>query len=811
MERLVQDLSYAARTLRKNPGFTAVALLTLALGIGANSAIFSVVNGVVLRPLPYTEADRVVMVWNTWTEGNLGLSELEYAEYRTHGELFNGVAAFAFEHINITGDGEAERVQFIAATANLLSVLGVRAVIGRNFTEEEDVPGNDDVVLLSHGLWQRRYGGDLSIVGKTIRLNEIAYTIVGVAPPGFRAPLDFTGQRAELILPLALDPTPDPRNFHNFQGVARLRAGVSVAEARAGMAAVAARLKTEISTLPESFSATVLPVRKQIVGDVQPVLLILLAAVGLVLLIACANVANLTLARSHSRQRELAIRAALGADRRRLLRQLFTESALLAVLGGVLSLPLAVWGVPGLLQLAPPDLPRVDEIGLDARVLLFTGVVSIIAGILFGLIPALSASRERVQDALKEGAFGSTAGGRSGLRRALVIAELALAVMLAVGAGLMTKSVFKLLAVDAGFEPERVLTMQLSPPLAKYPDKQTVRSFYSQLLARVEALPGAVGAGAIRDLPLASRPSDWGIRIKGRGPDGMGERGVNPDWFVVTEGYFESMGIPIRAGRFFDAADDDRGSMAVIINETLARQQWPNESPIGAQFRMSADIDTVWRTVVGVAGDVRHRRLGLEQRPAMYLPHAQFPSTADFVIRSMSLVVRTSTDPLAMTGAVRREVRTLDSDLPVTLVRSMEQVLETSTSVERLQGLLFSAFAAIALLLVSVGIYGVISYSVTQRTRELGVRIALGASTIRVLRYVMNEGVLLTTAGIALGVVGALALSRLLSSLLFGVSASDPVVFIAVPAFLFTVALIATYIPALRATRLDPMIALRHE
>jgi putative ABC transport system permease protein len=811
MTSVFQDLRFALRQFARYPGFTVVAAVTLALGIGASTAVFSVVNGVLLRPLPYADEESVVKVWNTYEEGTLGLSENELLEYREL-DVFSNVAAYTFGSLNLTGEGDAERVPAVFGNASLLRVLGVAPISGRHIAPEEDTESAELVVLLSRGLWERRYASDPGIVGSAILLNARPRTVIGILPDGFRVPGGFGGAPPAILAPLALTREPDPRNLHYLHAVARLNTGVTPAQASAALAPAASRLKERLGTLPETFSAKVVPVRDEIVGDVRPALLILLSAVALVLLIACVNVANLLLARGDARQREMAVRVSLGAGRSRLLRQLGTEAFVLASLGGIAGLLIGLLGSRALIAMSPPGLPRLEGIGVDARVLAFSLMATVGTAVLVGLLPALRASREDAGDALR-GARGSTSGrSQMRTRRGLVTLQVALATMLAIGAGLLARSFIELRAVDPGFQPGQVLTLQLSLPSAKYEDAPAARRFYEELFGRIESIPGVEEVGATRALPLTGNVGDWGVRIRGRGPDGLGERGPAPDWIVATDGYFEAMRIPLVAGRFFEQRDRDASQQVVVISDGMAKRHWPDGNALGGQLRMTTNIDTLWRTVVGIVGDVHQVALNTEPREAMYLPHAQFPSTTgDLVIRQLSLTVRASGEPARLAGAVREEVRAIDADVPISGLQTMVEVTRAATAPERFQGLVFGLFALIALLLVVVGVYGVTAYLVARRARELGVRMALGATPDQVRRLVLGEGLTMTALGLAGGVMAAWALARSLSGLLFGISVRDPFTFAFVPLFISVVALLSALIPAARASRVDPLATLRED
>ena len=820
MDTLLQDLRYGARSLGRSPAFTAVAVLALALGIGANSAVFSMVDGVLLRPLPYGNADRAVMLWSTWPGyDRTWLSEPEVVDYRSQRQVFDIVAPFSLGSATLTGDGEPERVRAASLSAEVLPALGVTPTLGRNFTAAEDLPDSlaGRVALLSHALWRRRYAGDPSVVGRAIQVGLRSFTVVGVLPDEFRLPNDFVGEPVQLYSPIGLDPNPDPdsRGNHGLYAVARLAPGVTPERAQVAMSAFVSDMKRRHDAYGPEFDLRVVSARDQVSGDVRPALLVMLGAVALVLLVACANVANLLLARAEARHRELAIRSALGAGRTRIVRQLLAESLLLATAGAALGLALAAAGLRALIAFSPPNVPRLDAIGMDGRVVAFTAAIAVLTSLVFGLVPALQASGTTTQEMLNEGGRGASAGvRRQRVRRTLVVTEVALAMVLVVGAGLLIKSFARLMGIDAGVRPERVLTMELSLPGAKYAQPRS-RAFFEQLRQRVAALPGVTSAGFVRELPFANEIGDWSFRIVGRGADRPDEAFGAADWQVATPGYFEAMGVALRGGRYLEDADATRAAPVVVISEKMASTFWPNQDPVGQQIRLGGTgpgPDTLPRTVVGVVADVRHKGLDAETKTQMYLPHTQFPSTdSNFAINRMSLVVRARTDPLMLAPAVRREIRALDPEIPVSRVRSMEQVLSASASVRELNVMLLSVFAAVALTLAALGIYGVMAYTVTQRTKEIGVRMALGASAVEVQRLVLRQGLLLVGIGVLLGALGAVALGRVLTSLLFGVSATDPAIYAAVTAVLAAVALLATYVPARRATRVSPMVALRYE
>ncbi|MGH9837616.1 MAG: ABC transporter permease [Blastocatellia bacterium] len=819
MQTLWQDLRYGARMLMKKPGFTLIAVITLGLGIGANSAIFSVVNGVLLREAPYREPQRLVMVWadRPQLQAQTGISDFpvsaaDFADWRDQNQGFEQIAAFHSQSFNITGGGEPEFLGGVRASANLFALLGIEARRGRVFLPEEDRAGNNRVVILSDGLWQRRFGSDPKIIGRTISLNNEPYTVVGVASPDFQFPrkaelpagFGFPGE-VSLYTPLAL--TPEQRNNRGrdyLAVIARLKPQTRFEQAQAEMVGVAERLEQQYPDTNRNKSVRLVAFHQQVVGKAQPALLALLGAVGFVLLIACANVANLLLARAAARQKEMAIRAALGAGRWRVIRQLLTESLLLAASAGALALLLAVWGVDLLRTILPDNLPRAGEIGVDVRVFGFTLVVSLLTGILFGLVPALQASRTDLNETLKEGGRSSGGGGHNRFRGLLVVSEVALALLLLVGAGLMLRSFIRLMSVDPGLDPQNVLTMDIRLPRSKYQPPQQA-AFFQQLLERLRALPGVQSAGAVYPLPLGGAEEGMGFGIEGRPPAAPGEQlTAGPRW--VSPDYFKVLKIPLLKGRVFTEGDGGDSPPVLVINEAMARQYWPNEDPIGRRVAFnSRDNQPIWREIVGVVKDVRHTALDTESKPQMYFPFTHFP------LPFMTLVARTDGDPMSLVAAVRGQVRAIDKDQPVSNIHAMEELLARSVSERRFNLLLLAIFAGVALLLAAVGIYGVMSYSVEQRTHEIGVRMALGARTADVLRLLLGQGMKLVAMGVAIGLAAAFALTRLISTLLFGVRATDPVTFVALALLLTVVALLACWIPAWRATKVDPMIALRCE
>ncbi len=818
-DTLRHDLRFALRGLRQRPAFTVTAVLTLALGIGAVTAIFSVMNGVLLRPLPYDRPDDVVMLHMTWTGTPRGpLSQPEYWEMREQARSFSDLAGFSNGTLTITGSGTPERLQAGYVTSGAMALLGVAPARGRGFAAEEDLPGRPPVVLLSDGLWRRRFAADPDIVGRTLIMDDAPTTVIGVMPPGFQLPTHYAGEGMELWTLLQLDPAIDrtERGWHWLNVMGRLREGVDVEAANREVAVLAAgmseRYPAEYST---DLGGLAVSAADELVGDVRPVILVLMGAVALLLLIACANVAGLLLARAEARHREIAVRAALGARAGRIVRQLLTESVVLAAAGGLLGLLLATWGVRALVAAAPPTLPRLEAIGLDGWVLAFSAIVTVGTGVLFGLAPALHAARPDLSNALTEGGRGGSAGvGRQRFRRGLVVCQVALALMLVVGAGLLIQSFARLRGVDPGFVAERLFTARLELSPVRYESAERIRDFYANLVRRLDALPGVRSAAAVKALPMTQLElGDWSFLREGRYslPPTPSEWNLSY-WQTASPEYFATMGMPLLQGRGIEEGDRIGSPGVVVINRTLAEQVWPEGDALGQRILMGGGAtDSVWRTVVGIVGDVRHRGLDLAPRPEVYLPYAQFPAGTGMPQRDFRIVLRAEGDPVQLTGAVRAAVAELDQDLPLTEVQTMEEAMGAWAAERRLTMLLVAAFAVLALTLGAVGVYGVIAHLVVQRTREIGIRIALGAVPAEILRMVLTQGALLAGLGIAAGVLGALAVTRLLTGLLFEVRPTDPATFAITTLLLGLAAAIACIIPAVRATRVDPIEALRVE
>jgi putative ABC transport system permease protein len=812
MNSLLQDLRYGVRMLLKKPGFTVIAVLALALGIGANTAIFSVVNTLLIRPLPFRDADRLVMVWeyNRIRDNHQNvISPANFMDWREQSTVFEDFAAFNDARLNLTG-AAADPLEIPAqrTTPNLFSVLGVEPIMGRNFTAEDAAPGSAPVVIISYALWQSRFGGDPSIVGKNITLNGTSATIVGVLPAGFQwfiKKSSLTGNPAELWMTFAFTEQDRVRRGRFMSAVARLKPGVTVAQAQTEMSALSGRLEQQYTDFNKGWGTEVIPLREQFVGDIRPALLILLGAVGFVLLIACANVANLLLARAAARHREIAIRTALGAGRWRVIRQLLTESVLLSALGGGLGLLFAWWGIGAIIALSPRDLASLDRVSINLPVLGFTLVVSLLTGIIFGLAPALEATRLNTSEFLKEGDKGVAGTARSRrLRAVFVVSEIALALVLLVSAGLLLKSFMRLQTVNPGFESDNLLTMRVALPGRKYSEEYQRIAFFRQAIERINHLPGVESAGAVSFLPFAGPGSATGFTIEGRPTPAPGQGPVT-DVRVMDINYLRTMNIPLLKGRVFTEQETTEQRHVVIINETLARQYFAGEDPLGKRVTVNMSDKPVPSEIIGVVGDIKHVSLDTPVKAMVYWPHPELAHT------SMTIVVRTQGDPATIAAAATREIQAIDPDQPVSDVRTMQQLLASSVARARFNTLLLGLFAALALVLASVGIYGVMAYSVVQRTKEIGIRIALGAQSRDVLKMIVGHGMMLTLVGVGLGLTGALILTRLMSSLLFGVSTTDPLTFIGVSLLLSAVAFFACYIPARRATKVDPMIALRYE
>ncbi|MGH9838508.1 MAG: ABC transporter permease [Blastocatellia bacterium] len=807
MQTLWQDLRYGMRMLLKKPGFTVVALITLSLGIGANTAIFSFVNGVLLRPLPYDQPERLVRIYEKRVKQNRMRNEIsapDFLDWQQQNTVFEAMAALGGWSANLTGSGEPEQLVVGEVSATMFPLLRVNAQLGRSFLPEEDKPGAARVVILSHKLWQNRFGGNAEIVGQSLTLNGNNHTVVGVMPPGFQTLYpDF-----QLWRPIKLDPAnPGNRGSHGLYAIARLKPNVAIARAQAEMDAITARLEQQYPEKNTGHHSNVFSLHDETVGEVRPALLALLVAVGLILLIACANVANLLLARSAARQKEMAIRTAMGASRFSLIRQLLTESLLLGLAGGVLGLLLGVWGRDLLINFSPPGTPRVAEVRMDAVVLGFTLLLSLLTTVLFGLLPAFQSSKANLNETLKEGGRTSAEGfGRNRARSLLVITEVALAITLMIGAGLMMKSFLRLRAVSPGFNGDQVLTMRLNLTSSKYREESQQAAFYQGLHQRIRAIPGIQSAAMVVGLPFSDTNASRNFGIEGRAAENPNEV-RNARFNVCSPDYFSTLGIPIIKGRDFSDADVAGRTDVAIISETMARRFWPDEDPLGKRIRIGSDGR--WSTIVGVVGDVRSLKLNAEPHPEMYYPMLQVP----FFFTHLTL--RATGDPKTLIAAVRNEVRALDQDLPIANVAMLDDLLGDSVAPQRLNSMLLGLFSALALLLAAVGIYGVMAYLVSQRAHELGIRIALGAGSRDIKKLIVGQGMTLALIGVGIGIAASLALTRLMKTLmqdlLFGVSATDRATFIFVALLLSAVAFVACWIPARRAAKVDPMVALRAE
>jgi predicted permease len=820
MNTLPQDIRYALRAFLKNPGFALAAVLSLAIGIGANTSIFSVANALLLRPLPYEDANRLVILWNRSPGLNITedwFSTAQYLDIKNGHQGFEQVAIAIGGNYNLTGYGDPERVGVIRVSSNLLPMLGVHPACGRLFVPDEDSPGWPATALLTDGMWARRYGRNPQVIGKSITINGLPYEVAGILPASFSLPREvlptlYGTEQTDIFLPLPLAPNASQiRTNEDYNIVGKLKPGVPVAQAQAEMDSITARLRHDYpETYPPNGGLTfsIVLLQEQVVGNVRQSLLMLLASVGFVLLIACANVANLLLSRAVARKQEMAVRAALGAARTRIIRQLLTESVVLALCGGLLGILISMLSVKWIHTLGTKSIPRLQDIVIDGRVLLFTSLLSVFSGVLFGLAPALRASRLDLNSILKDASRGSAGsntvwGHRNNLRRLLVVCELALSVVLLIGAGLLIRSFSRLQDVQPGFNPQNVLTFDLTFTGPKYTDKQLILNTYRQLWECLERLPGVNASGGITSLPLRQAFAWTPITVEGRIPL-PGEQFLNADERIVGGRYFEAMGIPLRRGRFFNEQDDIRKPRVVLVDEYMAKQLWPGQDPIGKRIHIvELKSDDPWQTVVGVVGRVKQDSLDSDPRIAFYLSHTQFPS------RAMTVALHSSSDPAGLVSSVRKELRTLDPDLPMYYVRTMRQHVDQSLARRRFSMLLLGVFAGVALVLATIGIYGVNAYLVSQNTREIGIRVALGATERNILGMVVRHGMTLALSGVAIGLAGAFLLTRLIRSLLFGVAAFDPFTFVGVSLLLALVALLASYIPARRAARIDPMVSLR--
>ena len=803
---LTQDLRYGLRTLAKNPGFTAVAVVALALGIGANTAIFSVVNAVLLRPLPFKNPEQLVMVWEN--AAHLGFPKntpppANFLDWQKQNSVFTGMAAMVERSLNLTGVGEPERLDGRRVSANMFEVLGVPALFGRTFVPDDDRPGTH-VVLLSHSLWQRRFGSEPGVIGRALTLNGESYTVVGVMPPSVHLP-GYGNWNDQVWVPIAFpNEEAAQRGNHFLQVIARMKPGVALKQAQAEMGTIAARLAQQYPDYNTRTDAVVVPLQEELVGDIKPALLVLLGAVAFVLLIACANVANLLLARAAVRQKEIALRLALGASRSRLTRQFLTESVLLALFGGGVGLLLALAAIRVLKTFVPTTISQAQMINIDAKVLVFTALVAVLTGIVFGLAPATQASHFNLNETLKEGGRDSVGGKGNRLRSLLVVTEVAVSFLLLVGAGLLINSFFHLRNLDPGFRADHLLTMKVDLSEVKYPDRERRSAFFDEVMRRVRALPGVQSAAVAGNLPLTYNGDSMSIGAEGIADPPPDQR---PDviFRAVGPGYFNTMGIPLLRGRDFSDQDKADSTYVVVISEKTAQHFWPGQNPIGKRLKPgSTTSDAPWREVIGVVKDVRQNDFIAAPKMQMYFTYRQLKDLAP-----NALVVRTSVEPMSLAASVRNAIWSVDKDQTVADIDTMDHIVAEAVARQRFSMLLLGLFATLALVLASVGIYGVMSYSVAQRTREIGIRIALGARRGDVLRMTVTQGLKLVGLGMVTGLAAAFVLTRVMASLLFGISATDPITFIGISLVLLAVAVLANYIPALRATKVDPMIALR--
>jgi predicted permease len=805
MERLLQDIRYAVRSLLRQPAFAATAILTLALGIGATTAIFSAVDAIVLRPLPFPRADRIMVVGNYLTRTgsrSTTVSAPDFHDWESQNRTFSSMAYYIGSEISVTVNGTADYASVYRVTPGFFDVLGAHAHIGRLLTRNEQQPGGPSAVVITDAFWRRQFSGDRSAVGSTIKFNDTIFTIAGVLDRATRFP-----PRADIYMPAWRWPETTSRSAHNYSVIARLADGVTVDQASADMTGIAERLASVYPNTNGNKLTFVTPLLDQMVGATKQTLYVLFGAVGLVLLIACANVANLLLARSTVREREMVVRAAVGASRGRLVRQLLTESAVLGLVAGALGAWIARLGMLALVRVAPQNLPRLDEVTVDATALAFAIAVALLASFLFGLAPAVHASQVQLVDGLRQGGKGSSIGARGGLARSVfVVAEIALAVVLVAGAGLLARSLARLMAVDLGFAPERMLVLQTNVPVSESQDAARATEFYRELLTELRATPGVTAIAGVRGLPTAPR-SNGGYWIEGGpGPDQTGIRSKQAIFTVVTPGYFQAMQIPIKVGRDLTQSDRRDAPFVAVVNESLAKEAFPGENPIGRRIQCGLDSPN-FMTIVGVVGDVRTKGPALPPGAEIYMPFEQHPAFAT----ALNLVVRTAAgDPLALTDTLRRKITERNPEVPVKAT-TMTSTLETASSTPRFQTFLLLTFAAVALLLAMAGVYGVMAYTVNQRIPELGVRIALGATPETILGLVLGQGARLAALGLAAGIGLALLAGRALQGMLFGVAPHDPVILVAVSLVVAVATALACYIPGRRAVRVDPMVALRAE
>lgn len=817
MGSLIRDLRYAIRSLAQRPGFTLVALVTLALGIGANTAIFSVVNGVVLKPLPYDQPDRLVMVWETIAANDRrSVAPGNFVDWQAQNRTMEALAATYYGNFNLTGDGVPERIDGATVTSNLMSLLRVRAQLGRVFQVADDLHQDRRLVVIGDGLWKRRFGSDRNLLGRTITVDDISYEVVGVMPPGFQYPVksdlwvlgrDRNAVSPSLIAQFPKNDWTHERDAHFINVIGRLRPGVTLSQAQSDLAAISRRLEQQFPGTNAGLGSNVVSLHTQIVGNVRPLLLLLLGAVVFVLLIACTNVANLLLVRASQRDREIAVRIAVGASRARLIRQFLTESILLSLAGGLLGLLVSIWAVALFVRLSPGDIPRLDEVSVDSRLLAFTLAISVLTGICFGLLPALQTTKTDLNRALKEGARSSQGRSRRRARDYLVIGELALAQLLLVAAGLLIVSYVRLNHIDAGFNPDHVLTAKIAPSNRKYPDPKSRAQLFDAILEHLRQIPGVKSAALVLNLPLSGSSMNRGFEVEGR-PAPKPDENVTMDYQVVSPDYFAVLETPILRGRGFTEGDTENSPRVIIINQTMARRYWPGEDPVGQRMKIGeASQETSWRTIVGIVGDMRHASLNDAPVPCAFTVYRQDLESWS----RMAITVKTTTDPNSLSGAVHKELTAIDPAQPVYAVQPFQNLLVSAVAPQRYVMVLLGSFSLLALVLAIVGVYGVISFSVRERTNEIGIRVALGANSRDVLRLVLGHGMVVASIGIALGLAGAFAVTRFLRGFLFQVTATDPGTFALVAFLLGIVAFCACYFPARRATKVDPLVALRYE
>lgn len=814
MNTLIQDIRFAIRLLFKNRGFTAVALITLAAGIGANTAIFSLVNAVLLRQLPFQKPDRLVWIWSSRTDRDKSTFALpDFIDYREQNRTLEQISGFATWSANLLNAGEPERLFGVRSSANIFQLLGVNAEVGRTLLKEDDDPGNPRVVVLSHGFWIRRFGMNRDIAGKALTLSDDTYIVAGVLPPTFA----FPGMEADIVVPLLPDADPlrnERASISFLRIIGRLKDGVSLQQAESDLNGIARQLQKLYPIANASKKGTkFVPLHEELVGNFRLTFLILSAAVGLVLLIACANLANLVLARSTTRYRELAIRLAIGASRGRLIRQLLTENILLSLVGGSLGLLIAQPAMKAILAVSPNAIPRAGEINMDVTVLLFSLLISLLSGVLFGLLPALQIAKESFTEELKGSGKGASDGSRkSGMRNLLILTEVALSLVLLIGAGLLARSFFQLQSVSPGFNIKNLLVMRLSLPKAQYSEPETVNAFYEQLSNKIENLPGVQSASLTSALPLGGANVRVNFTISGRPPLALSDQPVT-QYRMIGPDYFRTMNIPIHSGRDFTNRDTLHSQPVAIINDIFARRHWPNQSPVGAHIKIDDNNQGPREVeIIGVVGGVRHTALNEEPALETYVSISQIPEeNVPLLTNNMSWVIRTSAVPLTLAGAVQREIQSVNGSIATSNTKSMEQFLSLSLAPRRFNLFLLGIASIAALILASMGIYALISYSVAQRTQELGIRMALGAQQTDVLKLVVGSGLKVVLTGIALGLIVAFVLTRVLSNLIYGISVTDPSTFVLMPLLFLFIALLASYFPARRATKVDPIRALRAE